>query len=67
MSCWYRSDVRQDEFRLSQAALLLISKVLGYDHVCSWWSAGKRHKNPSYKATVAAGFPVSIFHVFGIT
>ena len=22
MSCWYRSDARQDEFRLSQAALL---------------------------------------------
>ena len=34
ISCWYRSDPRQDEFRLSQAALLWISKVRCYDHVC---------------------------------
>ena len=32
MSCWYRSDAGQDE---SQAALLRISKVRGYDHLCS--------------------------------
>ena len=29
----YRSNGKQDEFRLSQAALLYISKVRGYDHV----------------------------------
>ena len=34
----------------SQAALWWISKVRGYDHVCSRWSA-KKHENPSYKAT----------------
>ena len=30
---------QQDELRLSQAALSCISKVRGYDHVCSRWSA----------------------------
>ena len=39
MSCWYRSDAGQDE---SQAALLRISKVRGYDHFCSRWSAKKK-------------------------
>ena len=33
--------IRQNEFRLSQAALLWISKVQGYDHVFSGWSAQK--------------------------
>ena len=42
MSCYYRPDARQDEFRQSQAALLWISKVRGYDHVCSRWSTRKK-------------------------
>ena len=46
----YQSNARQDEFRLSKAALLWISKVWGYGHVCSRWSA-KKHANLSYKAT----------------
>ena len=45
MLCWYRSNVRRDEFRLSQAALLWISKVRGYDHVYSRWSAKKTRKS----------------------
>jgi len=51
---WYRSDARQDEFRLSQAGKMWISKVRGVDHVCSRWSAAKKKKKrakPSYKPT----------------
>ena len=44
MSCWYRSDAGQDE---SQAALLRISKVRGYDHFCRRWSAKGKKKNKS--------------------
>ena len=44
MSCWYQSDARQDKFTLFQASLLWISKVQGYGHVCSTWSAKKNHK-----------------------
>ena len=46
LSCWYRSDARQDERRLSQAALFSIWNVRGNDHVCSRWSA-KKHANTS--------------------
>ena len=45
ISCRYRSDTRQDEFWVSQTTLLWISKVRGYDHVCSRWN-----RNPSYKS-----------------
>ena len=38
----YRSNAEQDEFRLSQAALLCMSSVRGYVHVCSMWSATKK-------------------------
>ena len=49
ISCWYRSDARQDEVRLqTKAALLWISKVRDYEHVCSRWSA-KKLANPCYK------------------
>ena len=50
-SCWYRSDARQYGFRLPQAALLWISKVRGYDHVCRRWSAKKKKntQNPVIK------------------
>ena len=47
ISCWHRSDSRWE----SQAALLWISKAWAYDHVCSIWSAKKKHANPTYKAT----------------
>ena len=48
ISWWYRSDARHDEFRKSQAVLLWISKVRGYDHVCRRCS--KKHANTKYKA-----------------
>ena len=44
LDVWYESDVRQVEFGLSQAALLWISKVRGYDCVCGWWSAKETRK-----------------------
>ena len=37
----------QRKFRLSQAALLWISKVRGYDHICSGWSAKEKKKRKS--------------------
>ena len=45
ISCWYRSDATQDGLNLSQAALLLTSKVRGYDPVCSKWSAKKTRES----------------------
>ena len=54
ISCLYRSNARQDEFRPPQAALIygeFLVKVQGYDHVCSRWSSKEKHANPSYKAT----------------
>ena len=47
MSCWYQSDARQDKVRLFEAALLWISKVQGYGHVCSTWSAKKNTQRPA--------------------
>ena len=51
MSCRYRSDAKQDEFRrrLSQAAISWISKVRGYEHVCSRWSAKKTKQKKTRK------------------
>ena len=45
----------------SKAALLWISKVRGYDHVCSGWSAQRRkkHTNLSYEATIDPAFLIS--------
>ena len=42
---WYWYDARQDKFRI-QAALLWISKVWLYVHVCSMWSAKKNMQIP---------------------
>jgi len=46
ISCWYRSisNARQDEL-VSQTALMWISKVRGYDHVCSKRSVKKAPKS----------------------
>jgi len=55
MSYFYGSDARQDELRLSQTALLWISKVWGYDHVCSWCSAKKTRKSQINQTHFIAG------------
>ena len=63
ISCWYRSDAKQDEFK-PQAALLWISKVRGYDHVCSRWSAEKKSKYQlkSIKKNVERKFLISDYY-----
>ena len=50
MSCWYRSGARQDEFRLSQAALSC--EFQKYDVMTMSEVGGQpKKKIPSYKAT----------------
>ena len=46
----FHADIDLISDKMNLAALLRISKVRGYDHVCSRWSA-KTHANPSYNAT----------------
>ena len=49
ISCWYRSDARQDEFWKFQVTLSWISKVQGYHLDCSRWSAKKHVQIPVIK------------------
>ena len=50
MSCWYRSDAKQDEFRLFQELYCEFQKyeVTNMSVVCG---EPKRHADTSYKAT----------------